>query len=102
MKPQSDSVSPRKLPVLQYKGKQCFVDGRLYEFRNVKDPCDSIHFGSIEGIRLGITSALVECPHCGQEAVRLIEDLTEQWACFRCGKKYTVTRGLEASAVPPD
>jgi len=88
MKTQPDYAGARMLPVLRYKGKQYLFDRRLHEFRNVRDPCDAIHFGSIEGIRLGITSVLVECPHCGQEAVRHFDELLELMACFRCGKQY--------------
>lgn len=43
---------PRRLPVAEYGGKLYFVDERLGEMRNIRDPFDSIPLGSVKGARL--------------------------------------------------
>lgn len=46
------NVGPRRLPVAKYEGKLYFVDERLGEMRNVRNPLDSIPLKSVKGARL--------------------------------------------------
>ena len=92
----------RMLPVLHYRGKRYFVDERLREFRNTENPHEVIGFDTVEGFWFCLNAKLFSCPHCGQEAVRWRNQLQDQMACLRCGMQYTVTLGVNVSAVPPD
>lgn len=42
----------RRLPVAEYNGKLYFVDERLGEMRNVRNPFERISLGSMKGARL--------------------------------------------------
>ena len=43
---------PRRLPVVDYDGKLYFVDERLGEMRNVRNPFDKVPLKSVKGARL--------------------------------------------------
>ena len=102
MKNATDETGPRMLPVLYYRGKLYFVDERLREFRNTENFDDAIRFGTAEGSHLYLNALSVRCTNCGQEAMRLMDQLKKRMVCFRCGKRYTVTWGVNVFTVPPD
>jgi hypothetical protein len=76
---------PRRLPILERRGRAYFIDNRLQEFRVIgRFGLKSIDFRSQEGRVLLQDCTQAACPACGG-LVAFPEDLTAGEATCRCG-----------------
>lgn len=62
------SLSPRRLPIVWWQGREYFVDVCLREFRTKtgpEQPIEFVGFGSPRGQRMRSDLIVAVCPNCG-------------------------------------
>jgi len=79
---------PRLLPVLEWRGEEYVVDGRLREFRAVTNPGVVIGFETPAGREMIDGSYVMRCPTCRQPAVSPVEVQPQNIKCRRCGRRF--------------
>ena len=63
-KKREEAGGPGVLPIIQHGATQYFVDLRLRQFRNVKNPHDYVDFNSDKGRRMCEQAGVVVCKEC--------------------------------------
>jgi hypothetical protein len=60
---------PWVLPTIQHGSTQYFVDLRLRQFRNVKNPDDCVDFNTDKGRQMREQTGIVVCKECRMAAI---------------------------------
>ena len=83
--PVSDEYpGPWRLPILNYEGVNYFLDMRLKQFREVRNPHSFVDFDSDVGMRMCAGIIVLACPYCGQGHIEPESIETRFLRCQRC------------------
>ena len=78
---------PRRLPVFNWQGVDFFVDERLRQFRETKNPHNFIDFDSEAGRKMLEDAVRVTCRPCRAETVVSRHTTEDSARCFWCERK---------------
>ena len=79
-----DAGSPSLLPVIRRGPTQYFVDLRLRQFRNVKNPHESLDFDSEQGRKIFEQAGIVVCRECQMAAIISTAIDRKELRCMNC------------------
>lgn len=75
---------PWVVPIVQHGPAQYFVDLRLRQFRNVKNPHEFLDFDSEQGRKMCERSGIVVCRECQMAAVISAAVDKKELRCMNC------------------
>ena len=81
---ESTGYGPRRLPTVCFKATFYYIDPRLQEFRDVKNPHQRILFDSGQGREILKMFRLITCPFCGQSLAVSPDNQPGKIQCVRC------------------
>ena len=79
-----EADGPWALPIIQHGPTQYFVDLRLRQFRNVKNPHESLDFDSEQGRKIFEQAGIVVCRECQMAAIISTAIDRKELRCMNC------------------